>query len=353
MYKNLKVKIATFIAIIALTLSATPAQAAGISLSGKGSSFANGALQACLASYTTDVVTYVATGSGTGRTEFANGFVDWAATDTVYTSGFPSKSYVTVPLLGGPVVFAYSAVGVGDGLQLTPQIVSVILKGAITRWDDASIKAINARIKLPKKAIKVAYRASGSGTTANLTNYLSQTVGGWSAKNTDLVSAAGGSASFASNSTAFPTSQTLASYIEDNANAFGYFDLSDAVAADVAIAKLKNAAGAFIAPTASAAGRFLNAQTPITNGTDATNGTLNIDFNKVVSGAYQLSIVTYGLAPKRPTTVKVSTGTGLAIQNWFKYVVNSCVPSKGATLGYVPLGGGLKTSALNQIKLIG
>lgn len=353
MYKNLKVKIATFIAIIALTLSATPAQAAGISLSGKGSSFANGALQACLASYPTDSVTYVATGSGTGRTEFANGFVDWAATDTTYTSGFPNKSYVTVPLLGGPIVFAYSATGVSDGLNLTPEIVSGILKGTITRWDDASIRAINTRIKLPKKAIRVAYRASGSGTNANLTNYLSQVVGGWGAKNTDLVAAAGGSANFATNSTAFPTSQTLAAYLEDTTNAFGYFDLSDAVAADVAIAKLKNASGTFVAPTASAAGRFLSAQTPITGGTDATNGTLNIDFTKKVTGAYQLSIVTYGLAPKRPASQKVSTGQGLAIQNWFKYVVGTCVPAKGATLGYVPLGGGLKTSALNQIKLIG
>lgn len=340
---------ATLVSLLCIT-SSVPAQAAGISLSGKGSSFANGALQACIASYPTDSPTYVSTGSGTGRTEFANGFVDWAATDAPYTSGAPSKSYVTVPLIGGPIVFAYSAVGVGDGLQLTPEVVSAILKGDITRWDDARIKASNPRIKLPKKAIKVAYRASGSGTNTNLTNYLSQTVGGWVKGSNDMVAASGG---IASNSTSFANSQLLAAYIEDNANAFGYFDLSDAVVADVAIAKLKNAAGAFVAPTASAAGRFINAQKPVVSASDATNGTLNIDFTKVVTGAYQLSIVTYGLAPKRAATVKVSTGEGLAIQNWFKYIVNTCMPAKGATLGYAPIGGSLKTSALNQIKLIG
>jgi hypothetical protein len=37
---------------------------------------------------------------------------------------------------------------------------------------------------------------------------------------------------------------------------------------------------------------------------------MNIDFNKIVSGAYQLSIVTYGLAPKRPVSQKTSTGKG-------------------------------------------
>lgn len=329
---------------IGLVTSTTPALAAE-SLSGKGSSFAYSALSACSASYTTDNVTYTSTGSGTGRTEFANKFVQWAATDTPYTSGYPNFDYVTVPLFGGPVVFAYSAIGVGDGLNLTPEIVSSILKGTITRWDDPAIKALNSRVKLPKKAIKVAYRASGSGTTSNLTNYLGQTVGGWTKGSNDLKAAAG--VSFASNSTSFANSQLLASYIEDNANAFGYFDLSDAVIADVAIAKLKNAAGAFVAPTVSAAGRFINSQSL------NADGTVTLNFTKVISGAYQLSILTYGLAPKRPVSQKVSTGKGLAVQNWFKYVVSTCLPAKAATLGYVPLGSSVRTSALNIIKTIG
>jgi phosphate transport system substrate-binding protein len=337
-------RILSVVLSIGLLTSTTPALAAE-SLSGKGSSFAYNALSNCTASYPTDNVTYTSTGSGTGRTEFANKNVDWAATDTPYTSGYPGFDYVTVPLFGGPVVFAYSAVGVGDGLQLTPQIVSDILKGKITRWDDTALKALNPRVKLPKKTIKVAYRASGSGTTANLTNYLSQTVGGWVAKSNDLVVASGNS--LTSNSTSFATSALLAGYIEDNSNAFGYFDLSDAMTADVGIAKLKNAAGAFIAPTASAAGRFINAQ--ILN----ADGTISIDFNKVVSGAYQLSIVTYGLAPKRSASQKVSTGKGLAIQNWFKYVVSTCMPAKAATLGYAPLGSSVKTNSLNIIKTIG
>ncbi len=349
MLKKLSIKIATAIAVVALATSSGSAYGAGFSLSGKGSSFANGAVQACAAAFTTNNVSYVSTGSGTGRTEFAAGNIDWAATDAPYTSGFPTKGYVTVPLVGGPIAFVYSAVGVGDGLNLTPQVISGILKGTITRWDDAAIKALNPRIKLPKKAIKVAYRASGSGTNSNLTNYLNQTVGGWAKGSSDMVAASGG---LAPGAISFANSQLLAAYVEDNSNAFGYFDLSDAISADVAVAKLRNAAGAFVAPTASAAGRFLNAQSVITGGTDATNGTLNIDFTKVISGAYQLSIITYGLAPKR-TSGTTSVGKGKAIQDWFKYVVGTCIPAKGATLGYAPLGGSLKTAALNQIKLIG
>ena len=335
-------RIISIVLSIGLLTSTTPAYA-GESLAGKGSSFAYSALSVCSANYTIDAVSYTSTGSGTGRTEFAAKNIDWAASDAPYTSNYPNFDYVTFPLLGGPVVFAYSAVGVGDGLQLTPAIISGILKGTITRWDDATIKALNPRIKLPKKTIKVAYRASGSGTNTNLTNYLRQAVGGWNLSS-DMNSASGG---LVSGATSFANSQLLASYIEDNSNAFGYFDLSDAITADVGIAKLQNAAGAFVAPTALSAGKFLNAQTL------NADGTITIDFTKVIPGAYQFSIVTYGLAPKRPASQKVSTGKGLAIQKWFTYVVSTCMPAKAAGLGYAPLGSSLKTKTLFIIKTIG
>jgi len=388
-------------AVVAGVLLAAPANAAGVTLNGGGSSFAAGAINACAASYTNNTVNYTTSSSGTGRANYANSTFDYAASDGTFTteafSGANGTHYVTVPLLGGPVVFAYSAVGVNDGLKLTPAIVSGIFKGTITMWNDAALVALNPKAKLPKKAIKVAYRASGSGTTSNLTNYLSQTAGGWTASSKDLPSAAGGasvtylkadnsttdrqtvsssdpnyqagkavivkydgsiksatavSGTFATNSSAFATSQLLAGYIEDNSNAFGYFDLSDAITADVGIAALVNAAGAYVMPTASAAAKFIGAQTPSNDPSDKLNGTLVIDFTKVVPGAYQLSIVTYGIAPRKqgstPTTAKAA-----AVQDFFNYVVKTCVPAKAASLGYVALGGALKTSALNQIKQIG
>ena len=366
--RNKLMTVIAAIAVVSGVVISAPANAAGVSIAGKGSSFANGLLQACTAAYTTNTASYTSTGSGTGRTEFAAGNVPWAASDGQYTTApLPAFKYTTVPLFGGPVVFAYSAVGVGDGLNLDAATVSGIFKGTILKWNDPALKALNPKAKLPNKNIKVDYRASGSGTTANLTSYLNQTVGGWLANNKDLVAAAGGSGSFATNSASFGTSQLLSADIENTANAFGYFDLSDALTADVGIAKLKNAAGAFVMPTASAAGKFLNGQDVITGSTDALNGTLGFmsngslvlgpNFTKVVPGAYQLSIVTYGLAPRFDnggnTKVKSTDATKLAVQDFFNYVVKTCVPSKAAGLGYVPLGSSLKTSVLAQIKNIG
>jgi phosphate transport system substrate-binding protein len=378
-------------AVVAGVLLAAPANAAGTAIVGGGSSFANGAIVACKGAYaTTANVTYNKSDSGTGRTNYANGTADFAATDGTFAStdlpGDPKAltwasgrtNFVTVPLLGGPVVFAYSATGVSDGLKLTPAVISGIFKGTITRWDDAALKALNPKAKLPKKAIKVAYRNSGSGTTANLTNYLYQTVNtaatgetnnsGWKANSKDLVDAAGGSSTvvsglqvagsgFAPVSSSFATSQLLAAYIEDNSNAFGYFDLSDSMTmndnqgADVGIAALQNKAGAFVMPTVSAAAKFLGAQSASTDTSNRLNGTLVIDFTKNVAGAYQLSIVTYGVAHKYTSGTK--TAENLQVQDFFNYVVKTCIPAKAASLGYVALGGALKTSALAQIKLIG
>jgi phosphate transport system substrate-binding protein len=386
-------------AVVAGVLLAAPANATGVTINGGGSSFAAGAMKACAASYTANTVNYTTSSSTTGKASYKNSTFQYAASDSLFSasdvpSGDNGTHFVTVPLLGGPVVFAYSAVGVNDGLKLTPEVVSGIFKGTITRWDDAALKALNPKVKLPKKAIKVALRSSGSGTTANLTTYLYQTLNtaptgstnnsGWLNNNKDLVLAAGGSkgattyqkdgngnfvldsngdkividtvaSGFAPLSQTFATSQLLAAYVEDNSNVFGYFDLSDAITADVGIAALKNAAGAFVMPTASAAAKFIGAQSTSTQTAEYINGTLDIDFNKVVSGAYQLSIVTYGLAPKYSGAAgtKSTNATKLAVQDFFNYVVKTCIPAKAASLGYVALGGALKTSALNQIKLIG
>jgi phosphate transport system substrate-binding protein len=343
-------------AVVAGVLLAAPANAAGVTINGGGSSFAAGAIKACAADYTANTVNYTTSSSTTGKASYQNSTFNYAASDSTYAgtetfTGSNGANYVTVPLLGGPVVFAYSAVGVNDGLKLTPAIVSGIFKGTITRWDDAALKTLNPKVKLPKKAIKVALRTSGSGTTANLTNYLSQTVGGWTANSKDLKAAAG--STFAPINAEFATSQLLAAYVEDNANVFGYFDLSDAVTADVGLASLQNAAGAYVMPTASAAAKFIGAQTPSTSSAQNLNGTLVIDFTKVVPGAYQLSIVTYGIAPKFTGTGKSTDASKLAVQDFFNYVVKTCIPAKAASLGYVALGGALKTSALNQIKQIG
>jgi len=222
-----------------------------------------------------------------------------------------------------------------------------------------AIAALNKGVKLPNATINVYYRTSGSGTTANLTNYLSQVVGSseWVANSKDLLDSSDGVAgnsagTLASTAKAKATSAVIADLVSSDPYAFGYFDLSDAVSASVNQVALKNAQGEFIAPSAAAAAKFLNAQTSIKDSTntlagDATDGLLQIDFTKSVKGAYQLSIVTYGIAKRGSSEAK-----DIAVKDFFWNVVNTCMPAKAASLGYVALTGALRNTANAQILAI-
>ncbi|MBF3094721.1 extracellular solute-binding protein, partial [Pseudomonas aeruginosa] len=50
------------------------------------------------------------------------------------------------------------------------------------KWDDAAIKKLNPKAKLPSEAISVVHRADGSGTTFNFTDYLSKVSPDWKSK---------------------------------------------------------------------------------------------------------------------------------------------------------------------------
>lgn len=364
MNKKLIAGVAVSATLAAGLLVAAPANAA-VNISGSGSSFAFNAIQYCASNYDSlDNVSYTSTGSGTGRTNFRSsyGTYPFAVADAPYGSSdsVPSFSYVNVPLLGGPVVFAYNSTkkytasgkkyAMPAGLKLNAAVVSGILKGTISKWNNAAIKKLNPSAKLPNHAINVYYRVSGSGTTANLTTYLSQTSGSsWTANSKDLQAAAGGN--LAAGAIAKNTSAVLANAVANDVYGFGYFDLSDAASTKVNKALLKNAYGQYVAPTAAAGATFLNAQTAIVDGSNnRTDGTLNIDFTKKVKNAYQLSIVTYGIA-KRGSAVAGSKSE--AVKKFFTYVVNTCMPKYAASHGYIALTKALKTTANSQIASIG
>lgn len=343
------VKAAAVVAVFGLAVTATPAFAAE-KIAGKGSSFANLALQYCSSHWdptTGDSATYTSTGSGVGRNEFAAGTVDWAATDSTYsaTDTLP-KSFVTVPLFGGPVVFAYNKKsGIPANLKLDAAAISGILKGDIKKWNDAALKKLNPGKSLPAKAILTIYR-DASGTTENVTDYLLQNLpaSGWK-KSKDI-----GNQILSTNPTAIgkATSAIMADKVESTKYAFSYFDLSDAVTAKVSYAALKNGAGKFVTPTAASAAKFLGGQTTVVDSTSPrTDGTLTIDFTKKIAGAYQLTLVVYGLAPKAATTTK-----GQAVEGWLNYVVKTCVPNAATKLGYIALPTKLKNAALAQIATI-
>jgi phosphate transport system substrate-binding protein len=336
-------KISGILAASALVASITlvaPAAYANETITGSGSSYMNSMQQTCIAGYSaasTNKVTYTSKGSGTGKTEFANGSTQFGGSDSLYSSDQPAN-FTYVPLVGGPIAIVFNVPGVKT-LNLTPKLLDEIFTAKITKWNDAKIKAVNAAVasKLPNKAIQVVFRSDTSGTTNNFGNYMKQTVGGsWKAAD------AWADASGSTKGTGASKNSGIVTTVKGLANSISYADLADVMTAGLSYASLQNGAGQYIKPTVSASAKFLGASTL------SSNGEVVFDYKKKVTGGYNLTLVAYGMAP----TKSAFASKAAAVKDYFTYFINTCAPKEAAKTGYVAVSGKLKTKALELIAKI-
>lgn len=124
-------------------------------------------------------VSYNPTGSAAGREQFVAGHVDFAGSDSPLSAN-QTKSAAKrcngnpawhLPLVFGPVALVYHLDGVNP-LVVNADVVAKIFKGAITKWRDPAIVALNHGVALPDTEIAPIYRSDSSGTTDNFQKYL-------------------------------------------------------------------------------------------------------------------------------------------------------------------------------------
>ncbi|MEY4409508.1 MAG: hypothetical protein RLZZ138_759 [Actinomycetota bacterium] len=326
------------IAALATTAFAGPAHA-GETVTAGGASYTYALQQVCTQAYTEHKVTYTSVGSTTGKTNFRNGTYDFGGSDSLYSaSEAKPKNFVYVPLLGGPVTIAYNLPGV-TRLNLTPKIVGDIYQGKITKWNDKAIVAINKTAKLPNLTITPAYRSDGSGTTYNFTNWMTQKYGAPYRANDAFTVAAG--SGLVKGSVGARGNQGVATSIASTPGAMGYIDIADADKNKLTYAFVQNASGQYIKPTIANSKLFIEKQLL------KATGEVVFDYNKKVRGAYDLSLVSYGLAPTANGTAKAG-----AIKDYFTYFVNECAPKNAASQGYVALSGTILKKANEAIRKI-
>lgn len=331
------------VALVGASLFVGPAASANpVSITGGGSSYAGGILTACAAAYTKNTVTYTPSSSGTGRSNFANGSITFAGSDAGYGASDKKPSGFTyVPIIGGPIAVVFNVPGV-KSLNLDAKTTGEIFTGKITKWNDAAIKKLNPKAALPNATITPVFRSTNSGTTENFADYMAQNkVAGWTKSGT-WATATGLKTPVGSGQA---TNALIADKVEATTNSIGYADLVDIKKKALPTAALRNGSGQFVLPTAAAAARYLAAQTVGVK----DKGLVKIDFTKKVRGAYNLSILTYMIAP----TDSSDTAKAAAVKDFAKYILNSCAPSKAADLGYVALTGALKTTAVRLTDSIG
>lgn len=310
------------------TLAIGPAANAGEAITGSGSSYAAVMINECRSAYTEHSVTYNSTGSGTGKTQFANGTTNFGASDSLYGAGLAPKNFTYVPLIAGPIAITYRIPGV-KALRLDPATLSKIFLGEVTKWNDKAITALNKGVKLPNEAINVIYRKDASGTSYNFSNWMLQTAGTpWKAADVWTTAAGKTVGTSGDKSQGVKNTQATLDY------SIAYFDLADALTTDFGIAAIKNGSGQFVKATVASAAKFLAAQSM------KTNGQVLFDYNKQVAGGYSVVLVAYGMAP-----IKNGTAKGDAVRGFFDYMLNTCAPAKAAAKGYVAFTGNFLKSA--------
>ena len=340
----------TLVAIATLALAgsaiavAAPAQAAE-TISGGGASFPYPFISQCAADFNASQsnfsVNYTSTGSGTGKSNFTKGTFVYAQTDSKYSSGEPTFGWEYIPNIGGAIAFpinlknATTGKTLGSSIQLKQTTLAKIMGGLITKWNDKEILASNPRIatSIPATNITVVYRSGTSGTSNNTLQYLNAFAPSIWAKVQDDFSTAFPNGTAPASSLTGKDNATIIATINATDGAIGYVDFSDAKGYPVA--RIQNASGEFIAPSAASASKNLATQTDI-----GSNGLVQLNYQSKVAGAYPIAIFSYGLA-----RTDGNGPNGLGVRQFEDYVIQKCGPARAAQLGYVPVAGAVLAKA--------
>jgi phosphate transport system substrate-binding protein len=392
---KLKRKVAvTVIAISGLVLSSSPAFAGQIN--GSGATFAQPLIDVCKVEFTKDTghtVNYTAGGSGKGRTDFQKNLVDFAASDSVYTSGFPTHLEYA-PVYAAPIAIFYNLPTVKESIYLSEATVAQIFSGFITNWNDKLIAADNERtvktvtfktkkvktrvggknvtktvpvlnkqgkpvvakttskvvnIDLPNQPITVYYRTDSSGTSEQFGKFLQGANAGANSRLWPKTASGTFANSTPNNISTFfnfqgaSGSALVAAGVKGKVGGIGYGEVSWATDNGLPTANIRNAAGEFIKADAAGTSAFLG------GGTIEADGSLTADYKKKIPGGYPIATASYGLV--YPEAAKKDPEKQKIVAQWHTYLLEQCA-KKFPEKGYAQITGPLYDKAKAQIAKI-
>ncbi|HEY0035277.1 MAG TPA: phosphate ABC transporter substrate-binding protein PstS [Longimicrobium sp.] len=193
-------------------------------------------------------VNYASVGSGAGIRQITQGTVDFGASDAPMTDAELARKpgILHVPTVLGAVVVTYNLPGLRQPLRLDGAALSDIYLGVIRRWNDPRLVALNPGVALPAGDILPVYRTDGSGTTFVFTDYLAAVSPGWK----EQVGTG--------KSVKWPTglgakgNEGVTGSVRQAEGSIGYVELAYATENKMPTAALRNASGAFVAPSVEA-----------------------------------------------------------------------------------------------------
>jgi phosphate ABC transporter phosphate-binding protein len=360
-------------AVISIYAGAQPAAAATyVPINGAGSTWSANAID----DWVTNVAQYGMTinyqpvGSTSGRQEFADGTVDWGASEIPYgvkdgnnVDPAPSRGYAYMPDTAGGTVFMYN-LKIGNtrvtNLRLSGAAIAGIFTGAITNWDNSIIANDNPGLTMPNLQIVPVVRSDGSGATAEFTQWMLATQPtDWTKYCTEV---GRNPCTQTSSYPVLPNSAMIgqsgdlgvSGYVSQAQadGAIGYVEYSYALETGFPVALVLNAAGYYTEPTAeNVAVSLLQAQINMDKGSaDYLTQNLANVYTDTDPRTYELSSYSYMILPT-DLSPPMNTAKGYTLGAFGSYLLcQGQVPLDA--LGYSSLPINLVEAGFQQLQKI-
>jgi phosphate transport system substrate-binding protein len=319
-------------------------------LTGSGSTAQANAISHFVTSYQESCsgkqLTYTASGSGAGIQDFLAAKTDFGGSD----SPLHGDEYAAakqrcggtdawnLPVVFGPIAITFN-VKTTDDLTLDAPTLAKIFSGAITRWDDPAITALNGT--MPAEDIHVISRSDESGTTDNFQQYLQAASGGaWTR--------GAGKAFNGGVGTSAQGNEGTSKDVKNTEGAISYNEWSYAMKQHLDVAGIKTAGGV-VRIGNDWVGKTISNVTIKGQGHDPND--LALDLSKVyatnATGVYPILLASYEIVCSKYPDAEV----GKAVKAFMQSTVT--IGQQGLTpLGYIPLPSDFQTkvaAAVNDI----
>ena len=289
-------------------------------------------------------VNYDPVGSGGGRTQFLDGSVQFAGTDSALTSeeleqakGVCTTGAIDLPVYISPIAVVFNLEGITE-LNLSAATIAGIFDGKITTWDAPEIAAENPDATLPATAITPVHRSDESGTTKNFTDYLEKASGGAWAYEAD------GNWPIAGGESAQGTSGVIQT-VQGGDGTITYADNSAVGTLGVASIKVGEE---WVAPSEEGAAAAVDASPRDEERADG-DIVVKIDRETTEAGAYPLILVSYSIACLEYATAEQAD----LVKGFLSYVVSAeGQASSQEAAGSAPLSDTLRTDVQAAIDSI-
>jgi len=237
------------------------------------------------------------------------------------------------------VVLAYNVQdpngeAIPTGLRLTPEAISGIYLGQITKWNDAVLVELNPDMPLPDADIVVAHRSDGSGTSFIFTSYLSAVSEEWKSR------VGAGTAVEWPVGLGGKGNEGVAGIVKEQPGSIGYVELAYAKQNNLSYAYVANQEGAFIEPNVEST----------TAASNAAIADMPEDLGQVLANApgaasYPIAGYTFLLVYQD----MADCDKARELQSLIRWMLSEDADAYAIELDYAPLGDDVKAMVLERV----